>query len=136
MFGFLIFFRNSKVHLAFIANTFAYWMNGKMNSGTSVAYPGTSRLHSAAHSGTSRLGESTEKLLKAWSNVTCIQALRLWYKHTIEQSMLRLSSTLLVDRSTTILRRWRGTCGFGRYDAGESRRSSRWAGQMGRIYKP
>ena len=73
-----------KVHLACIANTFAHW----------------TRLHSAAHSGTSRLGECTEKLLKVWSNVTCIQSLRLWYEHTIEQSMLRLSSTLLVDRST------------------------------------
>jgi hypothetical protein len=96
-----------KVHLAFIANAFAHWMNGKMNSGTSAAWS-CSRLclelpdssTSAAHSGTSRLGESTEKLLTVWSNVTCIQALRLWYEHTIEQSMLRLSSTLLLDGST------------------------------------
>jgi hypothetical protein len=89
-----------KVHLAFIANAFAHWMNGKMNSGTSAAYPDTSRLHSAAYSDTSRLGESTKKMLKVWSNVTCIQALRLWYEDTIEQSMLRLSSTLLLDGST------------------------------------
>ena len=109
-----------KVHLACIANTFAHW----------------TRLHSAAHSGTSRLGECTEKLLKVWSNVTCIQSLRLWYEHTIEQSMLRLSSTLLVDRSTNNTQALAWDLWRWRYDAGESRRSSRWADQMGRIYKP
>jgi len=141
-----------KVHLAFIANTFAHWMNGKMNSGTSAAHSGTcrlcleltdsttsaaqsgtSRLHSAAQSG--RLGECTEKLLIVWSNVTCLQALRLWYEHTIEQSMLRLSSTLLVARSTnnTQKKRQRSGVGVGPVALGDTTQASREEALVGLV---
>jgi hypothetical protein len=140
-----------KFHLAFVANTFAHWMNGKMNSGTSAAHCCTSRLcleltdssTSAAHSGTSRLGESTEKLLKLWPNVTCIQTLEAMVRahHRAEHASLVINvATRSIhqqySKEAPTLRRWRGTCGVGRYDAGESRRSSRWAGQIGRVYKP